>query len=113
MEWRNKLIWIIISVVFLGMVYLSYSYGTTKPSQKVLDTFVKKYESIIAEKDKTINRLDSLLLKTQEDDKIIIDQLKKQIDDKDLIIESLKAQLEKKSGFIGFDSLKGFFKKSN
>lgn len=76
MEWRNKLIWIIISVVFLGMVYLSYSYGTTKPSQKVLNAFVKKYEDIISEKDKTIADKEELLKVSEKKYNSLVSRIK-------------------------------------
>lgn len=77
MAWRNKLIWILTGLCFIALVYLSYSYGRSNPSQKILNSYVEKYESLIVEKDKTIKEKEEALKESESNYKDLVLKIKK------------------------------------
>jgi DNA-binding protein H-NS len=77
MAWRNRVVWILSGLVFIALVYLSYSYGTSNPSKKILDNFVQKYEKIISEKDTLISEKETQIKESEEKYKLLVDKIKK------------------------------------
>ena len=77
MGWRGKVIWILSGLVFIALVYLSYSYGTSNPSKKILEEYVQKYEQIILEKDTLISERETQLKESEEKYKLLVGKIKK------------------------------------
>jgi uncharacterized protein with PIN domain len=77
MQWRTKLIWILIGLTFVAMVYLAYGYGTNHPNTSTLNAFVEKYEVMIEEKDKIILEKDQELKKSEMKYTLLVNKIKK------------------------------------